>query len=205
METIKTKTGIFRVSVSLVILTGYSYCQSCYSFYIDSIISHVSIDSISNFNLELTGEIPTVIGGQPYIIISRYWEHPANQKAAQYIYEKFQSYGLETRYQTYSSSGVNVIAKKTGVKYPNKQFIICAHYDNIIQVPPYSDTVYGSDDNASGICCVLEAARILRNYALDYTVIFAAWDEEEIGLIGSMNYADTDGNLFETKKMVLIK
>ncbi len=52
-------------------------------------------------------------------------------------------------------------------------------------------TVYGADDNASGTCAVLEAARILSNCNLDYTVIFAAWDEEEIGLIGSSNYADT--------------
>jgi hypothetical protein len=190
MESIKTKTELFRLLLSSVILTSYSYCQSCYSPFVDSIISTVSNDSISNFNLELTGEIPTVIGGQPYRIISRYWQSPSNQKAAQYIYEKFQRYGLETRYQTYSSTGVNVIAKKTGSKYPNKQFIICAHYDNITY-PQLSDTIYGADDNGSGTCCVLEAARVLRNYNPDYTVIFAAWDEEETGLIGSTNYADT--------------
>lgn len=175
---------------ALIIFPGRLICQSCYSPFIDSIISQVSLQNISNYNLELTGEVETIVGGQPCRIISRYWESPFNQKAAQYIYEKFQSFGLETRYQVYSSTGVNVLAKKTGTKYPNQQIFICAHYDNIVrgEVP---DTTYGADDNASGTCGVLEAARVLCNLDMDYTVIFAAWDEEELWMVGSSNYADT--------------
>ena len=193
METIKTKSSFILVLLTLfafIILPRHLISQSCYSSFIDSIISQVSIQNISNYNLELTGEVPTVVGGQPCTIISRYWESPFNQKAAQYIYEKFQSFGLETRYQVYSSTGVNVLAKKTGTKYPNQQIIICAHYDNIVNgiVP---DTTYGADDNASGTCCVLEAAGLLRNYNSAYTLIFAAWDEEELWMVGSGNYADT--------------
>ena len=37
---------------------------------------------------------------------------------------------------------------------------------------------------------MLEAARILSNYEFDYTLIYALWDEEEIGLFGSGYYAD---------------
>ena len=193
METIKIKASLIRVLLilfALIILPRHLISQSCYSSFIDSIISQVSIQNISNYNLELTGEVPTVVGGQPCTIISRYWESPFNQKAAQYIYEKFQSFGLETRYQVYSSTGVNVLAKKTGTKYPNQQIIICAHYDNIVN-GIVSDTTYGADDNASGTCCVLEAARILCNLDMDYTVVFAAWDEEELWLVGSSNYADS--------------
>jgi len=193
METIKAKSSFIRVLLilfALIVLPRHLICQSCYSPFIDSIISQVSLQNISNYNLELTGEVETVIGGLPDRIISRYWESPSNQKAAQYIYEKFQSFGLETRYQIYSSTGVNVLAKKTGTKYPNQQIIICAHYDNIVNgmVP---DTTYGADDNASGTCCVLEAARLLRNYNSAYTLIFAAWDEEELWMVGSGNYADS--------------
>jgi subtilisin-like proprotein convertase family protein len=49
----------------------------------------------------------------------------------------------------------------------------------------------GADDNASGTSAVLEAARILMAYDLPYTIVFAAWDEEEIGLFGSDAYADS--------------
>lgn len=47
----------------------------------------------------------------------------------------------------------------------------------------------GADDNASGAAVVLEAARLLSSIQTPYTIIFALWDEEEIGLIGSANYA----------------
>ncbi|MER3329538.1 MAG: M28 family peptidase, partial [Candidatus Kapaibacterium sp.] len=34
-----------------------------------------------------------------------------------------------------------------------------------------------------------EAARVLSQYRFNYTIIYALWDEEEKGLIGSYNYA----------------
>ena len=76
------------------------------------------------------------------------------------------------------ATNVDVYAVKTGTKYPNRKFIIGAHYDDITYFP-VPDTIYGADDNASGVCAVLEAARLLANMNLDYTVIFIAFDEEE--------------------------
>ena len=35
----------------------------------------------------------------------------------------------------------------------------------------------------------MEAARILSDYSTKYTLLFALWDLEEVGLIGSMDYA----------------
>ncbi len=194
METANQKILFPKGKVFVILLflfTPLLYSQSCYNPYIDSIVSKVSLQSISLFTRELSGDTSTLIGGQPYTIISRYWEHEGNQKAAQYIYEKFQSYGLETRYQVYSPTGANVLAKKTGTKHPNKQYIICAHYDSYAYGTPLLDTVPGADDNASGTACVLEAARILSQYDFDYTIIFAAWDEEERWMVGSYNYVDT--------------
>ena len=48
----------------------------------------------------------------------------------------------------------------------------------------------GADDNASGCAVVLEAARILSKFTPSYTLIFAFWDLEELGLQGSQYYAD---------------
>ena len=66
---------------------------------------------------------------------------------------------------------------KTGTKYPYRKYIIGAHYDDIIwPLPGLNDTIHGADDNASGVCAVLEAARLLANMNLDYTVIFVAFE-----------------------------
>jgi hypothetical protein len=163
--------------------------QTAYSPYVEYIISTTNYDSICRFARELTGDTMTTIGGQPYLIYSRMYDSPANDKAADYIMERFQSWGISARFQQYSPSGRNVIATKPGSKYPNQHFIICGHYDN--HVFEMVDTTHGADDNASGVCGVLEAARILRNYSLDYTLIFIAFDEEELWMLGSYAYVDS--------------
>ncbi len=161
--------------------------QIAYNPQIDSIVNLVNLQSLTMLNRELTGDTSTIIGGLPYTIVSRNWQTASNEKAAVYIYEKFQSYSLNTRYQTYRTNGVNVIAEKTGTKYPNQQYIICGHYDDM----PTGPLAPGADDNGSGTCAVMEAARILSSFNFDYTLIFIAFDEEELGLYGSRAYSDS--------------
>ena len=165
------------------------YSQACYNPYVEYIISQTSLDTICRVNRELSGDTLTYIGGLPYLIYSRVYDSPANEKAAEYIMQKFTGWGMTARYQRYSDSGKNVIAYKIGTKYPDKQFIICAHYDNYTSVP--ADTTFGADDNASGVCGVLEAARVLRPYTFDYTIVFIAFDEEELWMVGSYAYVDS--------------
>ena len=166
--------------------------QIIYNQRIDSVINLVSPSVLAMTDRQLSGDTISTIGGSPYLIFSRLHSSPSNIKAAQYIYEKFQSYGLTARYQSHSPTNINVIARKTGYKYPYRKFIITAHYDNMLSGSPSPlDTVHGADDNASGVIAVLEAARLLTNYNMPYTVEFVAFDEEEIGLRGSYGYADT--------------
>ena len=54
---------------------------------------------------------------------------------------------------------------------------------------PQGSLAPGADDNASGVAAVLEAARIISQMQTRYTIIYALWDEEEYGLVGSGNYA----------------
>jgi len=137
------------------------------------------------FVKELSGEVQTIIGGSPYTIVSRHKNEPSNNMAANYIKQKLDSYGLVTYDQWFSGTGRNVYGVQLGTDYPNKQYIICAHYDD----QPSGTTAPGADDNASGTAAVLEAARILSQYVSDYTIIYALWDEEEQGLVGSYDYA----------------
>ncbi len=170
------------VFVLLVAIQSVSYGQTPI---IQTIINQTNIDSLTYFVRELSGDVQTVIGGSPYTIVSRHKNQPSNNMAANYIKEKLQSYGLPAFDQNFSGTGRNVYAVQLGSVYPNKKYIICAHYDDM----PSGTTAPGADDNASGTAAVIEAARIFTQYDSKYTIIYALWDEEEQGLIGSAYYA----------------
>jgi len=119
--------------------------------------------------------------------------------AGQYLYDYFLSLGLQPRYQEFYLGGYlcrNVIADLPGQSYPEQVAIICAHYDST------SDQRWtlapGADDNASGTAAVMEAARILKNYPLDFTVRFILFSAEEQGLVGSQYYVQDKLNPEET-------
>jgi hypothetical protein len=168
---------------SALLLTTVSKSQSPI---VQMVIDETNIDSLMFFVEELSGEVQTIIGGSPYTIASRHKYQPGNDKAADYIKQKLDSYGLTTFDQSgWNSTGRNVYGVQTGTDFPNQQYIICAHYDDM----PSGPIAPGADDNASGTAAVLEAARILSQYLSKYTIIYALWDEEEQGLVGSYYYA----------------
>jgi len=70
----------------------------------------------------------------------------------------------------------------------NHVIMFGCHYDG-------HDISQGAEDPASGTVAVLEAARVLAQYArkLEYTVRFAFWGIEEIGLLGSNAYVKVHG------------
>ncbi len=85
----------------------------------------------------------------------------------------------------------NVLAIQWGVTKP-EEFVICgAHYDSWNGDTADPDTVRapGADDNATGVAGIWETARLLSRYKFDRTIIYANWNAEEIGLIGSEAYA----------------
>jgi len=169
----------------LIILFGVQSALHSQLPVVQAVIDQTNIDSLTYFVKELSGEVQTIINGNPYTIVSRHWNNASNDMAANYIKEKLDSYGLVTYDQSFSSTGRNVYGVQLGSQYPNKQYIICAHYDDM----PSGSTAPGADDNGSGTAAVLEAARIFTQYDSKYTIIYALWDEEERGLYGSAYYA----------------
>lgn len=79
----------------------------------------------------------------------------------------------------------NVLGDLPGTK-PDELIMLGSHYDG-------HDISQGAQDPASGAVAVLETARLLAQHArpLPYTVRFALWGVEEIGLLGSYYYAKT--------------
>lgn len=73
--------------------------------------------------------------------------------------------------------------------YAHQVVLLGAHYDHLGQGP--DGTIWaGANDNASGVAALLEIARTWQEagYRPRRTVVFAAWDAEEMGLLGSSYY-----------------
>ena len=153
------------------------------------------MNSVSNSNLqttvaELSGEQTATINGSTQTITTRVQSN--NDLAADYIKERLEALpNLNVEFQNFNSVGKNVIATQIGQTNPDDIYIICAHYDSV--------TTYCADDNATGVAAVLEIARLLSGQCTDNTIVYALWDEEEIGLLGANYYAqqaadETNGN-----------
>jgi hypothetical protein len=155
---------------------------------IRQIIDSVKIDSLILFVKELSGEVPATINGTSQTILSRHRDQPGNALAEAYIKQKLESYGLTVTIQRYGPTGNNVLATQVGTVFPNKKFVICAHYDDM----PEGPIAPGADDNGDAVAAVLEAARIFSHYSFPFTIVYALWDGEEVFpyLIGSTYYAN---------------
>jgi hypothetical protein len=173
---------LLQIAIAFLVVQSVSFSQNPV---IQTIIDETNIDSLSYFVKELSGEVQTIIGGSPYTIQARSKYQEGNDKAADYIKQKLQSYGIPTYDQWSSGTCRNVLGEQLGTLYPNKKYIICAHYDD----RPTGPIAPGADDNASGTAAVLEAARIFSQYNSKYTITFALWDEEEEYMVGSEYYA----------------
>jgi hypothetical protein len=95
--------------------------------------------------------------------------------------------GYDLPFQTESGgrtvAGVNVIGYVEGRDRTGPVIVMTAHYDHL---GVRDGTVYnGADDNASGTAALLAVARHLREAPPTHTVVLAALDAEELGLLGA--------------------
>jgi hypothetical protein len=158
-------------------LIGFS---QTYNADVESIIGEVNLDSLIYYLRDLSGEDSCFVNNEKTLIEHRV-SNWGNDLAADYLKQTLKGFGLATTVQEYSGSGKNIYAVQQGSTYPDEYYMICAHYDAV--------DYYCADDNGSGSSGVLEAARIFSGMEFEYSIIYALWDEEEIGLIGSGYYA----------------
>ena len=156
---------------------------------IQSALNTVSIDSLVQDIRLLSGELPVNVGGGDQLILSRNKTNAGNHLAAQWLQQKLTQLGYAPTVQSFSSTGENILATKTGLLHPGRKVVICGHYD---AQPGGPVNAPAADDDGSGTCAVLEAARVLAPYSFENTIVFALWDEEEQGLVGSHYYAGAE-------------
>ena len=136
---------------------------------------------------------------------------PGGKKARDYLIGRFSAIGLEpvmgssfeqpftfTRgrgiafwrakfWQTPASvTGVNLVGKIRGSAEPDKYVLVTAHYDHL---GIRDGKLYpGADDNASGVAAMLAAASYFRAHPPKHSLLFVAFDGEELGLRGSIAF-----------------
>jgi hypothetical protein len=86
----------------------------------------------------------------------------------------------------------NLIARRPGARPGSGKYVLGAHYDSIARRTEGWDHATqpapGADDNASGVACLLEAARVLLQEQYDFDLEFAFFGGEEQFLLGSKAY-----------------
>lgn len=110
-------------------------------------------------------------------------------RSAAYVREQFTALGYTPTVESANNDGLdtqNVWAEIRGATRPDELVLVTAHHDAWWQS--------GSDDNASGVAIVLEAARVLKDTRPSRTLRFVAFDREEEGLIGANRYAAAHNN-----------
>jgi Peptidase family M28 len=154
---------------------------------VQSIINAVSIDTLMLDLGLLSGEVPVNVGNGDELIISRNKNQPGNPLAADWLQQRMVELGFTPTVQVFSGgTGENVIAEKIGAVHPERKVIVCGHYD---AMPGGPVAAPAADDDGSGTVAVLEAMRVLAPYTFENTIVFALWDEEEQGKLGSLYYA----------------
>ncbi len=173
-----------RILKAVSLLMAASIISLCHAGNIDEIVAAVSQANYAN---QLRNHLYTSAGsnrGAPVF-------GPDHDPALNYIASQFRAFGLETiidgftwmrKNPPYAGTlvGTNIIARLPGTVHPEKQFILGAHYD--------SAATPGADDDASGIAGLLEAARVLSAHKFEYTILFIAFDYEEIACTGAASY-----------------
>jgi N-acetylated-alpha-linked acidic dipeptidase len=94
----------------------------------------------------------------------------------------------------------NVIAMLPGTKYPDEWVILGNHHDA---------WTYGAADPSSGTAALLEVARCLGLLAEDglapkRTIVFASWDAEEFGILGSTEWAEDLADELQAKAVAYL-
>jgi Zn-dependent M28 family amino/carboxypeptidase len=114
--------------------------------------------------------------------------------------------GLERFSQHFTSGpnvGTNLVSVMRGTDLADEYVVVGAHYDHLdtrsgatgacsTGRAPGGEVCNGATDNAAGVSIVLAVGRALRRLPTPprRSVVFALWDAEEDGLLGSLHYVN---------------
>lgn len=182
----------------------------------------VSQARLKNSTLIISSFGERKIGSQNAAKTSRFIKNEMESAGLHVSLENF-SVRVRTRdFNYWNVSGTNVVGVKEGNALKDEIILVTAHYDSRIIVRPttglrgifdswvrkpylwpiWSDTYVcesangtGVDDNAGGVACMLELAKVLQNESCNRTIYFIAFSGEEYGLLGSQAWVEAHPEL----------
>lgn len=80
-------------------------------------------------------------------------------------------------------AALNIVGHIRGSAHPERYMVVSAHYDHLGVHKGVAHL--GADDNASGVAAMLAVATHFKNHPPRNTIVFAAFDGEELGLRGA--------------------
>lgn len=119
-----------------------------------------------------------------------------NRLAQAYLVKRFEQLGLKPFGTSYAmpfsfkdhASAANLVGFIPGSAQPGRYLLVSAHYDHL---GVRKGVVYpGADDNASGVAAMLALAAHFRQHPPLHTIVFAAFDAEELGSHGAQAFLD---------------
>lgn len=121
---------------------------------------------------------------------------PGWRKARDFIGERFKASGIKPFGATYEQTftfvsrgdnslthGFNIVGQIAGIRQPRRYIVVSAHYDHL--GVRNGQVFNGADDNASGTAALFTIAKYFTVHPPSNSLIFAAFDAEEVGLQGS--------------------
>ena len=154
--------------------------ESAYNFSKGNLIHHIAALSSNEFEGRETGT-------------------KGAKKAKEYIINAFQQLNVqplgESFVQTFPmpetskiAQGENILGVIKGTTEADTYIVISAHYDHL---GIRNGQIYnGADDDASGISALFAFAEYFQKHPPKHSVILAAFDAEEKGLVGSYYFVD---------------
>lgn len=126
---------------------------------------------------------------------------PGIAKAADYLSEKLESFGVDPLYDTYRDTfdaqgqeAFNIVGVLEGSDPSLKEeyIVLGAHYDHLGVIAPQSgDSIAnGANDDASGTTAVLALANYFSKNRTKRSIVFSFFSAEEKGLLGSQHIAE---------------
>jgi len=190
--------NIVYISVGLILLLSSCKQQITRKSVVKSVMPiFINIDSVSQIkslkvlssNLFLGRETGTKGGELSRDYIASKFEGLKLEKIGNSFFQPFK-YDGRSNDHGYAKNGLayNVIGLIRGKERSNKFIVVGAHYDHL---GISGKKVYnGADDNASGTAALFSIANYFKENQPKHSIIIAAWDAEEIGLLGSKYYVN---------------
>ena len=152
---------------------------------IQSMIEEVNLNRALTDLRRLTGVEPICIEADCYTIMGRETGSEGLRWAKEYVYQILVDLNYSVEIIDWSLDGYedqNIVARKRGYSYPNKDIYFIANLDGYLDKNP------AADDNASGVVTLLELARILKNIPMSYSIVLFFSTGTEHGVLGTQRF-----------------